>query len=368
MGSSTGNEHNYPAKLITSARPEIVEGLMREQQIVAVGGAFGVGKSPWLQELAFCRAYGLPWCGRRVAQGPVILFDFESQYSTICRNIVNLCKRHNLSLQIPTELEIYAEIGDPLRNLNTAELLQAIKRARGWALVESTLERRPTALVIIDPPEILFRFKKRFGESVIELYTEFRFLLSKFPHALIINTFNLRKRDKRTRKSSLLSEPRDWLEEIGGSLDLLNRSDVRLGMDFYGEGARVVNGVRRGEDLHPLLIRPVYADDDVEQPAGFELVSPGEVNLMSALSERLMGYWQKLSDEFTFEQAVAIMGKSNFDRLKKRTTSLGLLEQIGRGHYKKLTTSKNSERKPISPCPSEAESPGLRSQRMGQTG
>lgn len=343
-----------PVQCACHLQPEVVEGLIREQQIVAVGGAFGVGKSPWLEELALCRAYGLPWCGRRVVQGPVILFDFESHHSTIRRNILNLCKRHNLPLKIPAELEIYAEIGDAEHCPQTAELLQAIKDANGWALVEKALLRKPNALVIIDPPEILFRFKKRFGESVIELYTEFRFLLGKFPHSLIVNTFNLRKRDKRTRKSNLLTEPRDWLEEIGGSLDLLNRSDVRLGMDFYGDGARVVNGIPRGEDLDPLLIRPVYVGDEGEL-AGFELVPPSEVNLTSALPEKLAGYWQRLSDEFTFEHAAAIMGKSNFDRLKKRTASLGLLEQIGRGRYRKLTASKGPERKPISVRASEAE-------------
>ena len=42
-----------------------------------------------------------------------------------------------------------------------------------------------------------------------------------------------------------------------------------------------------------------------------------------------------LPGEFTFEQATEVMGKSNFDRLKKRTTSLGVLEQIARGYCRK---------------------------------
>ena len=153
-----------------------------------------------------------------------------------------------------------------------------------------------------------------------------------------MNCFNLRKEDKRISKSDLFADPRDWLEEIAGSLDLLNRSDVRLGMDFYRlDEIRVVNGVRRGEDLHPLLIRCKYLDDDPDRPAGFEIMEASDAELQSALRGRLHEYWLKLSRDFTFEEATAIMGKSNFDRLKKRTLSLGVLELVERGRYRKIS-------------------------------
>jgi hypothetical protein len=321
--------------------PEIVEGMVRERQIAAVGGAFGVGKSPWLQELLICRLYGLPWCGRTVRPGPAALFDFENPAWTIRQNIENVCSRHGVGVpRIPEELEVFPEMDDPTTNPATAKLLNLIENGSSdekFKLLEDVLVRKPNALVIIDPPEMFFPIDTRQKKDVLWLYSHYRMLLSKRPGAAIINSFNLRKQDKRVDKSNLLLNPRGWLEEIAGSLDLLNRSDVRLGMDFYSlEGIRVVNGVRRGEDLHPLLIQPKCLEDDPERPAGFEMVQASQAELFGVLKGKLRDYWSDLPDEFTFDQATEAMGKSNFDRLKKRTTSLGVLEQVGRGQYRKL--------------------------------
>ena len=90
-------------------------------------------------------------------------------------------------------------------------------------------------------------------------------------------TFNLRKRDRKNAKANLLSDPRGWLEEVCGSLDLLNRSDVRLGIDCQEDDVRVINGIVRGREMHPLLIRPVTGSND--ELAGFEQVTPDDLDL-----------------------------------------------------------------------------------------
>lgn len=321
--------------------PEVVEGIVREGQIVAVGGAYGVGKSPWLQELLICRIHGLPWCGRTVLPGPAALFDFENPAWKIRQNIENVCLRLGVRVpRIPDELEIFPEMDDPATNPATAKLLALLENGsvgEKFGILEEVFRRKPNALLVIDPPEVFFQLDTRLKKEVLWLYSHYRMLLSKRPGAIILNSFNLRKMDKRVGKSNLLLDPRSWLEEIAGSLDLLNRSDVRLGMDFYSvEDIRVVNGVRRGEDLHPLLIRTKCLGDDPEKPAGFELVQADEADLFGAIKGKLHEYWSALPCEFTFEQAVQLTGKSNFDRLKKRTTSLGALEQVGRGQYRKL--------------------------------
>lgn len=314
---------------------------MREGQIAAVGGAYGVGKSPWLQELLICRINGLPWCGRTVLKGPAALFDFENPAWAIRRNIENVCRRRGIRLpRIPDELEIFSEVDDPATNPATANLLDVLKSGNAedkFGILEGVFKRKQSALLVIDPPEMFFPMDTRHKRDVLWLYSQYRSLLSRWPHALIMNSFNLRKKDKRAGTSNLLVDPRGWLEEIAGSLDLLNRSDVRLGMDFYlDDDIRVVNGVRRREDLHPLLIRSTYLEGDPDKPAGFELVQASEVELFGALKGKLHEYWLALPSEFTFEQAVDVMGKSNFDRLKKRTTSLGVLEQLTRGFYRKV--------------------------------
>ena len=98
----------------TTPSPEVVEGLVRQKQIVAVGGTYGVGKSPWLQELLVCRVHGLRWCGRQVEKGPAVLLDFENPGGTIRRNIANACARYGVAIpRIPEELDLFTEIDDP---------------------------------------------------------------------------------------------------------------------------------------------------------------------------------------------------------------------------------------------------------------
>jgi hypothetical protein len=325
--------------------PEVIEGLVRERQIVAVGGTYGLGKSPWLQELLVCRVHGLPWCGRQVQKGPAVLIDFENAAATIRRNIANACTRYGVPFPtLPDELEIFPEIDDPSKNPATARLLDALVAPPDARikLIAEIVTRKPNALIVIDPPEMFFRLDTGKKTQVLRLYTQYRLLLSHSSGAVIINTFNLRKRDRssRSQPADLLSDPRGWLEEICGSLDLLNRSDCRLGMAFHGsdgDGLRVVNGIRRGEEVHPLLIRGVALDDDPDQPAGFELVQADATDLVLALPAKLFEYWRALPQEFSFAQAIATMGKSNFDRLKKRTISLGVLELLERGSYRKQT-------------------------------
>ncbi len=206
--------------------------------------------------------------------------------------------------------------------------------------------RKPNALIIIDPLELLFSIDTLNKRNVIDLYSQLKKLLARFPQAAILFTVNLRKKDRRAQYTpSLLTHPRDWLEDVSGTLDILNRCDVRLGMDFYdADGLRVINGIRRGEDMHPILIRPVCLNDEPDKPAGFEHVPADQAQLLMTLTSKLQEYWQRLPAEFTFEQATAIMGKSNFDRLKKLTISLRVLEKLARGRYRKISGPVPSER------------------------
>jgi len=117
----------------------------------------------------------------------------------------------------------------------------------------------------------------------------------------------------------------------------MNRSDVRLGMDFFGmedDGVRVLNGVRRGEVMDPILIRQF--GEPPEDLAGFERVPPEQISLAMRLTQRQREYWQKLPRDFTFEQAENLMGKANFSRLSGRALSHGILERITVGVYRKL--------------------------------
>lgn len=310
------------------ARPEIVEGLLRRGQIAAIGGPFGVGKSPLLHDLMICRINGIPWCGRRTEPGPVLLMDFESAGAAFRHSVTNICNRYRVAVpRVPEHLDVYL-LNDEANSEPTSRLLDALALdvTRRLELITEALARMPNALVIIDPPEVLFRIDTGKKVAILELYRQLRVLISEFPDAAVIQSFNMRKRDRRSRSSpDLLTDPRDWLEDICGTLDIMNRSDVRLGMDFYGDD-RVVNGIRRSEEMDPLILRQVGTPPGAL--SGFEICPPGHLSLERSFTAGQVAYWRSLPLEFRFEQiADHAVPRASLYRILQRARSLGLVQE-----------------------------------------
>jgi hypothetical protein len=318
-------------------RPEIVEGLIRERQLVTFAGPYGMGKSPTLTDLAVHVIRGIAWCGRQVSQRPVIPFDFETPAATYRRNVKNIAKRLQIAVPtVPDELDVYLEHDDPDKPA-TKELLAALASGdieTRIALIDSALSLKPNALVTIDPLELMFRVDTLKKADVLRLYEKLRRLLAKYPQAAIAATFNLRKRDKKSGKDNLLLDPREWLEEVCGTLDILNRSDVRMGMDFYAEDARVINGIRRSEEMHPLIVRPVEIGPG--EYAGFELCSP---NTQTLFTPTQRDHWDKLPGSFRFDDvADKIVPRSTLWKILERARQSGLAE-LKDGQWTKCTVA-----------------------------
>ncbi len=180
----------------TKQRVEIIEGVIREGQLVALGGPYGVGKSPALADMGMHVLKGIAWCGRAVERRPVIHFDLETPGPTYKANLRNIATRLGVSLpKVPEELDVYLE-RDDLNEAGTKRLIAALAQPRPeerLKLIEEALRNKPDALVIIDPLELLFRIDTGKKLHVLWLYGELRRLLSQYPHAAMLNTFNLRK-------------------------------------------------------------------------------------------------------------------------------------------------------------------------------
>jgi hypothetical protein len=321
-------------------RPEIVEGLLREGDLAAFAGSFGMGKTPVLADLALHLVNGLNWCGRRVAQRPVILIDCETPGSDFRKTIKAIASRLGVSTPVvPDELDVYLERDDS-REKGTAALLSAVSKlghSSKLNLIAAALRSKPNAVVFIDPLEMLFRLDTCKKDQVMPLYRELRNLQSQFSHAVILNTFNLRKRDTKVKKAELLSGPREWLQEVCGSLDLLNRCDVRLGIDtpLGNDDVRVINGIVRGREMQALLIRP--AKNASDELAGFEQARADEVLLKQALTLKQRDHWDSLPREFRFESvADTCVPRASLSRIINTVLSLGALVRGDDGTFKKL--------------------------------
>ena len=317
-------------------RIEIIEGIAREKQIITLAGAYGIGKSPIMCDLTVAMVHGIPWCGRKISARPVIVFDFESPAPMYKQNLLNSAERYGVNPpRVPEELDAYL-MSDATSEPTTAKLLEALAggSTEMLRLIDEALQTKPTALVVIDPVELMFPMDKLKGWHVLAVYKQLRLLLSKYPNAAFLLTFNLRKRDrKNAHRPNLLSDPRSWLEEVSGTLDILNRSDVRLGLDTYEDEIRVLNGIRRGEEMQPLVIRPV---EKLGKLAGFALCSPHEVDLLSAFPKKQREHWSNLPNEFRFDDAAdKIVPRASLSRLLRSAKRLGLVEEEN-GTYQKV--------------------------------
>jgi hypothetical protein len=322
-------------------RPEIIAGLIREGQIGVLGGTYGVGKSPLLADLIEHVLNGRTWLGRAVRGRPVISIDFETSGPVYKRNIRNIAARLGVtSPRTPDELDAYLELDD-LSEPGTAKLFAAMRgnRRDRLKLLEDALRPKPNALVLIDSPETLFNLDTAKRTDVQACYFDLRELLCRCAEAAMLLSFNLRKRERKGTPPNLLTDPRAWLEEICGSIAILDRCDVRLGMDFHdSDGIKVINGVRRGEDMHPMLIRSV--GDKPENYAGFELVLPTDPDLEQAFTPQQKAHWDKLPCEFGFEDiADKTVPRSSLSRLIARAKSFGLMTyDEATKRYRKLGT------------------------------
>jgi RecA-family ATPase len=64
-------------QLPTQMPPLVIEGLLRQLEIILIGGHSKSWKSWALLDLLYCVANGLPWLGSETIQGEVVHFDLE---------------------------------------------------------------------------------------------------------------------------------------------------------------------------------------------------------------------------------------------------------------------------------------------------
>src|SRR5947207_7900187 len=117
-------------------RDEIITGLIREGQLGAFAGPFGMGKSPTLADITVRVVDGLEWCGRKTAKRPVIVVDCETARPDYKKAIRAISERLVVPVpKVPDELEVYLE-RDSLDEPCTAALLKAVSKPGHAAKLE----------------------------------------------------------------------------------------------------------------------------------------------------------------------------------------------------------------------------------------
>lgn len=96
--------------------------------------------------------------------------------------------------------------------------------------------------------------------------------------------------------------------------------------------SRVLNGIRRGEEMHPLVVRPVEIAPG--EYAGFELCPPETRDLFTP-GQRT--YWDRLTASFRFDEvADKVVPRATLWRMLERARLAGLAE-LKDGQWTKCT-------------------------------
>ncbi len=167
----------------TEERAEIIEGLLREGQLAAFAGPFGMGKSPVIADLTVRLINGLDWCGRKLERRPCIVVDCETGGSDYKKAITAIATRLGVPPpRVPDDLDVYLE-RDQADEPATEALLKAVSETAPepkLRLIGYALKRKPNAVVFVDPLEMLFRLDTTKKPDVLGLYRHLRTLLAEF--------------------------------------------------------------------------------------------------------------------------------------------------------------------------------------------
>jgi len=334
--------------IVPPPRIELIEGIFREAQLVTISGTFGAGKSPLLAEWAFCLTTGLRWCGRRVQRRPVLMLAHETPAWAFWRGWAAMGERHSLTPpDDPATVEMFLEAGSD-ENVSTAELLNVLAKSMDERMkwLESKVAAKPDAVVMVDPFNMFFPVDTKKGMHIMVVYKWCRMLHRTYPGLTFVFTFNTRKKSRiAAQQPSLIKDPRDWLEEASGGMEIQSRSDVRLGLEYKGDaGDRIFffNGWRRGEDMEPMMLESVILGSDEEgkpKLAGFKPAPLREEDDLTAmLTDRQAELWRMLPPgEFTVADLEGDdkLSRASAYNMRTRLVRLGLVTDLGGGRMRK---------------------------------
>ncbi len=294
---------------------------------------------------------GMKWCGLPTTKRHVIIIDFESDGGDYFTDWPRMSKRMGISpYQQNVDHYLFNYNGgevDPDGAKKTKDLISICAQnpeshTSRFKWLSDKLKVNPDSLIIIDPLDTLFPMEKNKGLKVGQLLSRFRGLSHSFPKAAYILVFNLRKSKDHQKMPDLFRNPRSWLQETSGSLDIQNRSDLRLGLDEWEarEGLLVLNGLRRGKKIEPTVLEATWFPGDEppkEVETGFQIVDLGAQDIENIFTPAMLEAWEKVGDDFTMEELLQAGSKGTMYRLVERAGAFGLLNEVKKGNFIKVT-------------------------------
>jgi hypothetical protein len=302
---------------------QLVDSLIAAASVNILVGDSGIGKSPMAYQLGLSIAAGKPFLGLPVAQGKVVVADYENNLASVEWLVRQQC-RHLGMAHAPSGFLFWPLSQDP----NQEQVADIV----------ATLAPQ---LVIIDSLRAYCPKMETDSSCAVEQIRKLREIAAENGTAVLL-VHHVHKHQLRGDAACLeQGHALDWLRRTAGVRALINQTDSRLALarrasaKVRGEGWAdlVLSGhYRMRGDVGPFLIRRVWDEDG--DPLGYERFQPDTSMLTSAEHQSVFA---KLDDSFTFRDAQALIGRSAelTNRFVHETLRIGLVEKVARGSYRK---------------------------------
>jgi hypothetical protein len=321
-----------------SGDKHLIAGLLPHRSLSIVVGDSGLGKSPLLYQAALCVAQGIPFLGHEVSQGRVLYLDFENGLGDVDDLMDRLASHLGLS-QKPEDLLLW-NFNDAPSDWQPADLREMVRDAQpAWVIVDSLTAYSPEV--------------EEKSSNVTRVYQDFR-TISREVETTITAVHHLRKPSSKPEEApaSLPEDPHQWFLQVRGSRQIVNGSDVRIGIDrgtianihteLDGKSAEVAFviagfGRLRG-NIAPMYVGRVLGEDG--EAMGYRTLT-GESLLFNSNQQDA---YRNLSSVFSFKDAQRGYGRgaqATTDFLKK-CISVGILSKAGR-EYRKAKVADQAE-------------------------
>lgn len=303
--------------------PFIVEDLFRTDSVNLLAGDSTLGKTPLALMLSICIASGRPFLGMHVTEGVVLYCDAESSMPDFYHTAETLC-RHLQLPELPVAFHVWSPNWD--ESLNEREM----DVETGDRLLNRVKALRP-AWVVADAYRTFWPHMEGKAELTATLIRTMR-SISRTTHSTWLVVHHRRKEDRQSPSIALDENPQQWMQEVAGSLALVNQTDTRLGCVAGSHNTDLtVAGFIRG--LGPIATLSLGRTlDENGDPVGYHRMTG-----LDALNTKDRSVWLQLPDRFSVPAVKQLLGGtsiSNVYRFLNLCVKAGLAQKTPeRGVY-----------------------------------
>jgi AAA domain len=304
-----------------TAQPgSVVENLIEEGSTSLLIARQKEGKSMLSAQMAIDVGSGAPFLGVcETKTGPVLYVDYENRMHRIKTRGLDLAKGRDVK---KVHFAAYDRISERKLGLDGANL-QRLKEA---------VKILQPILLIIDPLRLATSVDLMDANKVVPLLEHAAQLQDICPKMAILLVHHLKK-GQSDPQAPLRKDPRDWIERAWGSQALLAHVETIIGLEQDGDRKYTLATVPRSYE-------PVIWALDKERESQRYILAK-QKDQLETWPQMLRLNWLKLSDDFSWTEAMNLVGNSTVDRIIQKARPLSLLTQDPiTKRYRKVLDSK----------------------------